>query len=845
MIQLPSKGIILAPANMHLKIYDTYKDCIGVEVYALHSFLQRFLPKGKADLEILYEYKKALKNIPEINAFSKSCADSDFLQACLSFLKDTKKYNVHNFPDVTQKEKDLKEILTVLDQISLAEDSIPALELPDCSSVYILRKNWSVSEYFWIQKLLEKGAHWIESSNNQEKNYISCSNTRKEMEFIAQEILEKGFNASDCFVAIQNSAEKQACAQIFEAHNIPYTFLKNESLSKVSTYWNALLEWIMKKDLNTFHNLIEQVYPYDEYVSEYFTSFPEEFENPVYRCASIDYKKNNLISETEWKQYLVMEEKTQAWMKEHAYLFSWNASSLMEVAQEVQTIIGTPTMEDLSAFSSVETLCQQAYPYIQEKEDLQLLISSISSAHSSPSSRKGVCIGEKGDINGLYKVIFYTGVTSKSFPCFSQYSGIFNEAYVQKIEQLPNLQTRLQIQKEVLFATLEQPENFYCLFPQSDYSGKSLTQSMEMKNWMGKDPTFVACEEYSYFTTPTFSLSSQDAKELFTKNNQFTGSISRLEKMVKCPLSHFLSYGLYLNEVREWQDVAVRGTILHSILEKLAGNHPKTYAKLPKEELIKTIEEEFEFGRKVFPMRKNWFDMQVLEISEKLSLIFEQLALFEEEWGMKTAEQEYELHKQLVHDDIDVDFKGFIDRVDTSSTGFTIFDYKSSEKELKPKDFYTGMSLQLPTYAIAYEDAKNKIPYGHFYIALKTTPNSYEAYKLGNRKVRTFDAIEQRDVYQSFLEKPLSGWSYQNMSTYDDNDKRFKVPKDAPSFSEMKEAWEIIVHSILNQIFEGDIQPNYVDGACTYCKYKHICRNAKVEVLPQNRIKEGGDEDEV
>ncbi|MDO4465609.1 MAG: PD-(D/E)XK nuclease family protein [Bacillota bacterium] len=845
MIKLPNRGIVIAPSNMHLRIYDTYKECLGIEVYALHSFLQRFLPQGKEDLEILYEYKKALKEIPETNAFQKSCTDSDFLQACLSFLKDAKKFNIHTFPENSQKEKDLKEILNILDKIPLAQDSIPSLSLPDCSSVYILRKNWSLSDYFWIEKMLEKGAHWIETISEQEKNYISCSNARKEMEYIAQEILERGYKASDCFIAIQNNAEKQVLAQILEAHKIPYTFLKNESLSKVSSYWTSFLEWLIKKDLDSFKNLIEQVYPNDDYVIDYFSSFPEQFDNPTYPCQNIEYEKNNLISEVEWKTYLLKETQTKKWMTEHAYLFTWNARSLAQVGQEVQNVIGTPSIEDISLFASIEELCQQAYPYIQDEEDLLLLLHSISSSHTSPSSRKGVCIGEKDDINGLYKVVFYTGVTSKQFPGLNQYSGIFNEAYVQNITPWPSLQLRLQNQKDLLFSTLAQPEIFYCLYPQSDYAGKSLQQSVEMKAWMQKNPTFVACEEYSFFTTPEFSLSTRCAKELFTTNNQFTGSISRLEKMVKCPLSHFLNYGLYLNEAREWKDVSIRGTILHSILEKLAKKYPKTYATLTYEELLNTVQEEFIFAQKVFPMRAKWFEMQILEITEKLSLIFEQLAIFEEEWAMKTEEQEYAIHKKLTYKDMDVDFKGFVDRIDTSNTGFTIFDYKSSEKELKPNDFYSGLSLQLPTYAIAYEEDSQKIPYGHFYIALKTSPESYDAYKLGNRKVRTFDAIDPKTILDSFLTKPLSGWSYQDMGIYDENPKRFKIPKEVPDFAKMKEDWETIVYSILDQIFTGDIQPNYIDGACSYCKYRQICRNGKTEVFPWNRTEKGEEEDEL
>ena len=110
MIQIPDNSTILAPATLHLSLYKEIlkqkKDCLGIQVLTLSSWLSSFYHgQNKSDIEILYLYKDALKNVSLSNAFYSSKEDYDFLNACLDFIKMAKTYQIHDFPCSTQKKK--------------------------------------------------------------------------------------------------------------------------------------------------------------------------------------------------------------------------------------------------------------------------------------------------------------------------------------------------------------------------------------------------------------------------------------------------------------------------------------------------------------------------------------------------------------------------------------------------------------------------------------------------------------------------------------------------------------------------------------------------------------------
>lgn len=108
---------------------------------------------------------------------------------------------------------------------------------------------------------------------------------------------------------------------------------------------------------------------------------------------------------------------------------------------------------------------------------------------------------------------------------------------------------------------------------------------------------------------------------------------------------------------------------------------------------------------------------------------------------MNIFKQEQKFSYSIPWHDMTIELYGYIDRIDTSKTSFCIFDYKSSDKDLRVADFENGTSLQLATYTIATQAQSNLIPTGSFYISLKSSPVSHKPLSLNYRK-RYLKALE-------------------------------------------------------------------------------------------------------
>ena len=860
MIQIPDNSTILAPATLHLSLYKEIlkqkKDCLGIQVLTLSSWLSSFYHgQTKSDIEILYLYKEALKNTSFSNAFYSSKEDYDFLGACLDFIKMAKTYQIHNFPCSTQKEKDLNEILNLLYPIELKEDqtkdvlsSLPDLEkedqtkdvlssLPDLENVYILKKEYSQLDNYWIQVLMDHGAKWLGENQLCQTHYYSVANARKQMEVLANLIIENDYLADDIFIALNNASDESVLTQILTAHKIPFTTMQETHITSIYNEWISYLTWIKDMDLKSFINLIQTLYPSNNYLIQYYTLFPEKFFKFEPHLSIISYEENEIINSYQFESYQRLEQQALEWIHNHAFLF--HALDFIEIAKHIQNLHEHVSKEDLNAFNDVMSLIQDVHTHIHNADDLDILIHQIQnlSANQKANTIEGVLIGSRQDITSLRPIVFLTGTNANAFPALKLHSGIFDEAYV-KSTNLPNLETRIQNQQTQIFDCLSLCETLYILYPQSDYQGKNYESSSEIENWIQTKPRFITTPDSFNWTTPNIDLNETSAKAIFFKDNHFKGSISRLESYARCPFSHALKYGLYLKEKEDITDIRIRGSILHHVLEMISKDK-QDYTSLSKEEIYQYVRKEFAFAKKVLLQQVTWFNSQIEEITDKLVLIFEQLHSFETNWHMNIDKQEHKFSYSYPWNEYTIDLYGYIDRIDSSNTSFCIFDYKSSDKDINLNEFESGLALQLATYTLAYKKESNLIPVGCFYIALRTSPETLTYGKLNYRKkVPELNVINESDMLETFTKnRKLKGWHFNDASIYCDDIKQYMpVKKTNPALETIKSEWSQVIDSLLEDISSGQALPNHVKDACKYCAYRSICRNSANEVEPKLRV---------
>ena len=844
MIQIPNNSTILAPATLHLSLYKEIlkqkRDCLGIQVLTLSSWLSSFYHgQTKSDIEILYLYKEALQKVSVQNAFYSSKEDYDFLNACLDFIKMAKTYQIQDFPSSTQKEKDLNEILNLLYPIELKEDQTKDVlsSLPDLENIYILKKEYSQLDNYWIQILMDHGAKWLGENQLCQTHYYSVANTRKQMEVLAHLIIENDYLADDIFIALNNASDESVLTQILTAHKIPFTTIQETHITSIYNEWISYLTWIKDMDLKSFINLIQTLYPNENYLIQYYTLFPEKFLNFEPHLSIISYEENEIINLYQFESYQKLEQQTLEWIQNHAFLF--NTLDFLEIAKHIQNLHEHVSKEDFNAFNDVMSLIQDVHTHIHNASDLNILIHQIQnlSANQKANTIEGVLIGSRQDITSLRPIVFLTGTNANAFPALKLHSGIFDEAYVKNTD-LPNLETRIQNQQTQIFDCLSLCETLYILYPQSDYQGKNYESSSEIENWLQTKPKFITTPDSFHWTTPSIDLDKKIAQSIFFKDNHFKGSISRLESYARCPFSHALKYGLYLTEKENITDIRIRGSILHHVLEVISKDK-QDYTSLSKAEIHQYVEKEFTFAKQVLLQQATWFDSQIEEITEKLVLIFEQLHSFETNWHMNVDKQEHKFSYSYPWNEYTIDLYGYIDRIDSSSTSFCIFDYKSSDKDISLNEFESGLALQLATYTLAYEKESNLIPVGCFYIALRTTPEALAYGKLNYRKkVPELSITNESDILETFTRnRKLKGWHFSDASIYCDDIKQYMpVKKTNPALETIKSEWSQVIDSLLEDISSGQTLPNHVKDACKYCAYRSICRNLANEVEPKLRV---------
>lgn len=845
-MKIQSNSIILAPSSLHLAIYQQIlkqkNNCMNIQVISISTYIKSFARiNHKNTISIIYEYRERLQNLSLNNAYRSSIEDIQFLNACHSFICWMKLYNQRpeDLLENTYKEKDIKEVISLIFDIVVFEDNTNTIidTLPELDHIYILDKEMNKKENFWVKQLINKGAHLLQENEVPSIGYYSVANNKKQAELVSKIIIEENLDADEIFISCNNDNEKYVLSQIFELYKIPYTFLSQRTVSSVSREWISCLNWVSKKDLPSFLTLIETLYKKDyKDIQTYYSLFPEQFNAPDAHLSTLDYVKNNLISESEFEELKSLEAFVTKWIDEHRYLYEWKYNDFESIANTIQNTHKTVELEDLSVFKTINQNCIDATPYIHDAKDLSILIQTIdnNSLSTSPKEIKGVLIGTKKEISSIRPILFLLGAHSKNYPALSLEGGLFNEIYLRNTK-LPTLETRLDTQKEQMKRVLLGHKKLYVIYPQTDYEGNNYVNSTELEDWIQTENQFISLPEHSIYKKESFELSKEVLTPLFFNNNVL--SVSRMETFSKCPLQHFLKYGLRLKEPKEITDVATRGTVLHSILEKSTTLHKKDYVSLQEDDIKEFVRDEFDFYLKVYPAKKSFVDVLIEDYSHTILLVLSQLKYFEDNWKMSFYDSEHKFKKEINWNGMTIELVGYVDRIDTSPTSFCIFDYKSSKKELEVKKFQSGLSLQLLTYTIAYKEEVSKNPVGCFYITFKAPYVDSKATKISYKKKEERVSVIDLENDDEFIQQNIiNGWSFAGFEVYQEKNPQIKEKKEKLTVTQTEEQWPIIIQGILDDMAKGDIAPYHTLEACMYCKFERICRNAREEIAKQSYI---------
>lgn len=773
----PNKGTIIAPAALHLPLYDALlqeqHDLTGLQVLTLDAWMARFAPRQRSGAADLFAAKERLQPLKD-NSFAGSFADREFLDACLKFKERARFLGIETFPDRTKKEKDLKQVLEALWEPE-------AVTLPeDLSDIWFLDTRYTGISAAWQKAMLQRGARLLPTPYVFRRRISwSASNIRKCAQAAAREIIEKEMKAEDVMVVLENDSDRYVLAQVFEQAGIPLTFLHPDTRSDIPGEFASILRYMTKPGPDTWLAMVRTLMPVS--AADYL-DYMEQF-GPAADLAALDYEPNPVVSLEQFEQLRTQEERARQWDTAHDFMRAWrlNDQDLSAAGTLLQNLHPEPTPQDVAALDRVFALIDEVQNEIHTPQDGELLaqLTETLPVKADVPALQGVLAGTKSDISLLRATVFYIGPIARTFPGLQLENGLFDETYCASAGFEP-LASRLQNQREDLYRILDTPETLYVVIPQSDYKGKDLEGSYELEQWLGQPPVFQHITDTSIWTEPAFKLTGLPSYKPST--------ISALDRKKQCPLRHYLRYGLHLKpEYPLNLDPGAR--MLESVLTAAAHLENIRFHELDETQVLALVNAQLAFARKVFVRRHKELDALALCQTARIMNLLPQFREFSTRFHLKLLNQQAQ---------IPVAVKGGMDPWRRDSADFTVYD-------LDPASPLASCQMRVSLEAGSY--APFKI-------------NSRQA----NTKLEYNNQLEARR--QQLDDRLLAGFTGQNFGEPDDPLLK-KAAKKVPTFADRQTDIQARVDAFMKT--QEVIAPVHEAGSCKNCPYRSICRNGARE----------------
>ncbi len=317
-------------------------------------------------------------------------------------------------------------------------------------------------------------------------------------------------------------------------------------------------------------------------------------------------------------------------------------------------------------------------------------------------------------------------------------------------------------------------------------------------------------------------------------------SVTRLERFSACACSHFLQYGLKLEERSLGEFAAVdMGSMFHEVLERYsyamekAGYHWLGVPDDVREQLIEQAVEEAlgqGFDNKLFQEARTTYLLERMKriLRRTVETIEEQVRT------SHFSPEGYEISFSFIENLESVNFtlserekmrlRGRIDRVDTHKTQDAVYvkvvDYKSGGQDFQLLSVYHGLQLQLVVYLnSAMEIMKQKYP------GRQVIPGGMYYYHLDDPIVDGDSGKTDAQIREEILEKlKLKGLACEDMDA-SASKKTKRVGRE--EFAVLSGYVNHKIQEIGQKIFAGEVSARPYrlgdETGCDYCPYHGIC----------------------
>ena len=761
-----------------------------------------------------------------------------FLKEVLSFGRECLLWGIQeaDLPADNDNEKELQKILAVVFSMDLAEKKTFANH--DAILAELSKQDITLWPAFYnreyqyaIFQQLAKIFPYTCTPQSPKQFLRYGLNTRQEIEAAAQQICRTN---QSCNVILTNYAvQYPVLKQVFQRYGIPFSCISEEVTLHIPHLFAALCTFAWKKDKASFLQTLKldayasacPLYLID-YLDQRMTdaSLPKEIAAVV---AQSPFNK-------EAAAYQKLDEAAASYMKEiqEDYDLLLSSSNPVEIFMHAyQVMQKSPYLKDkneLNAGRSIRNTLQTSLPTLQESE-VPFLIETMDAMHTSSS----INVTDFCMVTDLHHpvssrdVSYVLGCSGRNYPGFPSMRGLFDESYVSRTKKYPTLAVRHKSYMDQLsWIANSAVKELYYSYATNDYAGHEIELALEVESLFPpksavKWPLDVLKQE----APQDHVLTSEAAKALFTKDNVISGSISTIERYFSCPYAYYIQSGLNVRGPQfKANDAASIGSIQHSFLENAVNQYHKTYPSVTEKEIRTFLEPYFDTLKITHPNETERLNVTEERMVQGLqtSLLF--LEDMEANTSFTPEMTEHAFQEEIVDG---VLLRGIIDRVDTCNDLVRVLDYKSSSHKLQEKSVKAGQSLQLLSYLIIAQKMTGKKPLGAYYFSLKDAGFAVEAASVSRNVVN--DVILSEDLLKERLikERRLCGWTFEDRGVeLDENNKHIVSGTKLMDYDLAKECIEEIYAYFQQHLLKGEIPLSPVDGACTFCDYRSICRFA-------------------
>lgn len=849
-------SIVLAPSWMHpilrVETMQYGHGMIGIRMFTITGFLSTFSTTAPTSrYETIFAYYRSIEVLfPKLSIYASAAKTLPFLEACLSMINDLKYWNItcDQLPMHTPAQRELQMILQALYTIrsngNIHQEGLQHLTT-DLKHVYIYPSYITIEEQALIQVFEKRGAHCIQAEQNiMEKHFFHAVNKRQEMEACAQYIIQHQLDAQDIYITLADTSMQPLLAQIFERYEIPFTFLQQSTSSIVTKRCYALFEYYLKPDCKNLMNCIDYGLFTCEHIHalrNYMELFELDIDDPFDHLRNIQ-EEGHIVETYDFVALQRMEERASQCQPElqHKIDRIRHPKSYEELFMGIIQVLDCAIQkhQERTVFLTIRESLKELFFHIHTDEDIKLVLPMIQDIQQSMS----VDILQGAFITTLTQSVpnrshhFMIGCTQKQYPAFPIKSGIFDETYYRELKY-PSMEDRYHLHQVQLKQQLAQAPFTYVSYPLGTFDGKSLEAALEIEQWINAHsiPYPLVSNTIPYYLDLT--LSKEQARDLFIKHGTIPGSISSWERYVKCPFSYFLRYGLGLREPMDlgFSD-SYMGTLAHYLLEAFVAKHGKQYTKTTLAEIDATLDKEIRCMTDIFINRRSQLASMKERIRVSILQMLERLDEFEDHSHMQPWKQEEEFYYAIPLDiDVNMVLHGFIDRIDTDGSFACIFDYKSSAKTLSENDVFSGLQLQLLTYAMILHKQYQKELLGTYYISLKNVNVVQDAGTLSRRKPVTYTPVGKEECMETWMKAHrIRGWTMNpHIDILDDDgshitgvrqNKEGMIKASKTYDINTIERWFTQMYQMLGkQLLSGHIRCEPNEEACLFCSYHEIC----------------------